>query len=131
MEIVKSHIGSENYKVTIESQSGNILIADEPVANSGKNLGLSPFELVAAALSACTSITVRMYAERKKWPLSDVNTDISVSWDKLNNKTVIQRKVNFSGNLSDEQKNRLLQIANVCPVHKVLTNPIEIFTEMF
>ncbi|HMU77410.1 MAG: OsmC family protein [Bacteroidia bacterium] len=131
MEIVKSHIGSENYKVTIESQSGNILIADEPVANGGKNLGLSPFELVAAALSACTSITVRMYAERKKWPLSDVNTDISVSWDKLNNKTVIQRKVNFSGNLSDEQKNRLLQIANVCPVHKVLTNPIEIFTEMF
>ncbi|HCI58423.1 MAG: OsmC family protein [Bacteroidetes bacterium] len=131
MEIVKSHIGSENYKVTIESQSGNILIADEPVANGGKNLGLSPFELVAAALSACTSITVRMYAERKKWPLSDVNTDISVSWDKLNNKTVVQRKVNFSGNLSDEQKNRLLQIANVCPVHKVLTNPIEIFTEMF
>lgn len=131
MEIVKSHIGSENYKVTIESQSGNILIADEPVANGGKNLGLSPFELVAAALSACTSITVWMYAERKKWPLSDVNTDISVSWDKLNNKTVIQRKVNFSGNLSDEQKNRLLQIANVCPVHKVLTNPIEIFTEMF
>ncbi|MCW5919763.1 MAG: OsmC family protein, partial [Bacteroidetes bacterium] len=109
MEIVKSHIGSENYKVTIESQSGNILIADEPVANGGKNLGLSPFELVAAALSACTSITVRMYAERKKWPLSDVNTDISVSWDKLNNKTVVQRKVNFSGNLSDEQKNRLLQ----------------------
>ena len=58
--------------------------------------------------------------KEKKWPLSDVNTDISVSWDKLNNKTVIQRKVNFSGNLSDEQKNRLLQIANVCPVHKVL-----------
>ncbi|HNU48474.1 MAG TPA: OsmC family protein [Bacteroidia bacterium] len=131
MEIVKSHIGSENYKVTIESQSGNILIADEPVANGGKNRGLSPFELIAAALSACTSITVRMYAERKKWPLSDVNTDISVSWDKLNNKTVVQRKVNFSGNLSDEQKNRLLQIANVCPVHKVLTNPIEIFTEKF
>ena len=46
MEIVKSHIGSENYKVTIESQSGNILIADEPVANGGKNLGLSPFELL-------------------------------------------------------------------------------------
>lgn len=131
MEIVKSHIGSENYKVTIESQSGNILIADEPVANGGKNRGLSPFELIAAALSACTSITVRMYAERKKWPLSDVNTEISVSWDKLNNKTVIQRKVSFSGSLSDEQKNRLLQIANVCPVHKVLTNPIEIFTEMF
>lgn len=130
MEIVKSHIGSENYKVTIESQSGNILIADEPVANGGKNRGLSPFELIAAALSACTSITVRMYAERKKWPLSDVNTEISVSWDKLNNKTVIQRKVSFSGSLSDEQKNRLLQIANVCPVHKVLTNPIEIFTEM-
>lgn len=131
MEIVKSHIGSENYKVTIESQSGNILIADEPVANGGKNRGLSPFELIAAALSACTSITVRMYAERKKWPLSDVNTEISVSWDKLNNKTVIQRKVSFSGSLSDEQKNRLLQIANVCPVHKVLTNPIEIFTEKF
>ncbi|HOZ81877.1 MAG TPA: OsmC family protein [Bacteroidia bacterium] len=131
MEKVKSHIGKENYKVIIESQSGNILIADEPVENGGKNLGLSPFELIAAALSACTSITVRMYADRKDWSLTDVNTDISVNWDKANNKTIIQRKIKFSGNLSDEQKNRLLQIANVCPVHKVLTNSILINTEIF
>jgi len=131
MEKVKSHIGKENYKVIIESQSGNILIADEPVENGGKNLGLSPFELIAAALSACTSITVRMYADRKDWSLTDVNTDISVNWDKANNKTIIQRKIKFSGNLSDEQKNRLLQIANVCPVHKVLTNSILINTDIF
>lgn len=131
MEKVKSHIGKENYKVIIESQSGNILIADEPVENGGKNLGLSPFELIAAALSACTSITVRMYADRKDWSLTDVNTDISVNWDRANNKTIIQRKIKFSGNLSDEQKNRLLQIANVCPVHKVLTNSILINTEIF
>ena len=130
MEKVKSHIGTENYKVTIESQSGNMLIADEPVENGGKNLGFSPFELLAAALSACTAITVRMYADRKEWPLTDVNTDISVSWDRIKNKTVIQRKISFSGNLSDEQKDRLIQIANVCPVHKVLTNSIEINTSL-
>jgi putative redox protein len=130
MEKVKSHIGTENYKVTIESQSGNMLIADEPVENGGKNLGFSPFELIAAALSACTAITVRMYADRKEWPLTDVNTDISVSWDGIKNKTVIQRKISFSGNLSNEQKDRLIQIANVCPVHKVLTNSIEINTSL-
>lgn len=130
MEKVKSHIGTENYKVTIESQSGNRLIADEPVENGGKNLGFSPFELLAAALSACTAITVRMYADRKEWPLTDVNTDISVSWDGIKNKTVIQRKISFSGNLSNEQKDRLIQIANVCPVHKVLTNSIEINTSL-
>lgn len=45
-----------------------------------------------------------MYADRKEWPLTDVNTDISVSWDRIKNKTVIQRKISFSGNLSDEQK---------------------------
>ena len=98
--------------------------------NRGKNLGFSPFELLAAALSACTAITVRMYADRKEWPLTDVNTDISVSWDRIKNKTVIQRKISFSGNLSDEQKDRLIQIANVCPVHKVLTNSIEINTSL-
>ncbi|HMR45444.1 MAG TPA: OsmC family protein [Bacteroidia bacterium] len=130
MEKVKSHIGTENYKVTIESQSGNMLIADEPVENGGKNLGFSPFELIAAALSACTAITVRMYADRKEWPLTDVNTDISVSWDGIKNKTVIQRKISFSGNLSNGQKDRLIQIANVCPVHKVLTNSIEINTSL-
>lgn len=128
MAKISSNIKKENYKIEIHSPSGNVVIADEPAELGGKDLGFSPNELLAAALAACTSATVRMYADRKEWDLQEVKIDIELEFIKEENKTVINRKIEFIGNLDNTQKSRLLTIANACPVHKILSNPIEINT---
>lgn len=128
MANVSSSIKTEPYRIEIKSPSGNVVIADEPVDKGGKDSGFSPKELLAAALAACTSATVRMYADRKEWPLDEVKIHIDLERDEAANKTVINRQIQFLGNLDDEQRKRLLAVANACPIHKILSNPIEINT---
>ncbi|SDM18516.1 putative redox protein [Daejeonella rubra] len=129
MASVRSHIGKELYKVKIWSPGGNIIIADEPVSSGGQNAGFSPLELIGAALAACTSATLRMYADRKAWELQEVNLEIEVKQSEARSQTDISRKIELIGNLSEEQRARLIAIANACPVHKLLSNPIEILTQ--
>lgn len=128
MAKVSSSIKNELYKVEITSPSGNVLLADEPVDVGGKNTGFSPNELLASALAACTSATLRMYADRKGWDLQEVLIDIELDFFPEESKTIIRRTLKFSGDLDADQKTRLLAIANACPVHKILSNPIEIKT---
>ncbi len=130
MARIFSSIKQENYKIEIQTPSGNVLIADEPIEAGGQNLGFSPKELLASALAACTSATLKMYADRKAWKLQEVKIQIDLDYIKEENKTVIHRKLELMGNLDESQKRRLLEIANLCPVHKLLTNPIEIHTEL-
>lgn len=128
MAKVSSSIAKELYKVEIKSPTENIVIADEPVEMGGKDLGFSPKELLISALAACTGATVRMYADRKEWDLLEVKTEIELARDEVTNKTIIHRKIEFIGTLSEDQKSRLLAVANKCPIHKILSNPIEINT---
>lgn len=128
MTKITSHIAKELYKVEIKSASGNTLIADEPVENGGKNLGFSPHELLISALAACTNATLRMYADRKQWDLQEVKTNIDLLADESGQKTILNRQIELIGNLSNEQKERLMTVANKCPIHKALSNPIEINT---
>lgn len=128
MTQVKSGIGKELYKVTIESPSGNTVIADEPPALGGKDKGFNPKELLIAALAACTSATLRMYADRKEWDLQEVKINLDLEKAEGTDKTFIHRKITLIGNLNETQRERLLYIANACPVHKILSNPIEINT---
>lgn len=130
MTKISSRIKTDNYRVEIKSPTGNVVIADEPVEKGGKDTGFSPKELLAAALAACTSATVRMYADRKQWPLDEATIDVDLVQDEKGSKTVINRKIHFVGNLDEEQKKRLLAVANACPVHKILSNPVEINTTM-
>lgn len=130
MAKVTSSIKKELYKIEIKSQTGNVVIADEPIAIGGKDLGFSPKELLASALAACTSATVRMYADRKNWELQEVKLEIELVRDEKENKTTINRKLELIGNLDDTQRTRLLRIAESCPVHKILSNPIEIKTQL-
>ncbi|RCH56504.1 OsmC family peroxiredoxin [Mucilaginibacter hurinus] len=118
----------EKYKVEIHSLTGNSLIADEPVEMGGMNMGFSPKELLASSLAACTSITLKMYAAHKAWDLKEVKVDIALDFYAGENKTVINRKIDLTGDLDEAQKRRLLAVANACPVHKMLTNPVEIST---
>ena len=130
MAKITSSIKNELYKVEIKSPTGNVVIADEPIAQGGKDLGFSPKELLSSALAACTSATVRMYADRKGWELREVKLEISLERDDKQNKTFISRKMELLGNLDQKQRERLLKIANSCPIHKILSNQIEIDTSM-
>jgi putative redox protein len=104
------------------------LVADEPVSNGGQDAGPAPHEWLLAGLGACTSITLGMYARRKGWPLKDV--EVTVEGDHVDGAFVFRRQVRLAGDLTDEQRTRLLEIANRCPVHKTLTGKIVIETDL-
>jgi putative redox protein len=104
------------------------LIADEPADAGGGDVGAAPHDFLLAALGACTAITVRMYAERKGWPLTGV--DVRLEQDGVEGEHRIRRVLVLEGNLDDAQRTRLLDVANKCPVHKTLTHPIRIATEL-
>ncbi|MHA8062966.1 OsmC family protein [Aquirufa aurantiipilula] len=127
---ITSHLGHALYQVDIQSDSGNRIVADEPVELGGANSGFSPDELLRAALAACTTATLRMYADRKGWDLHGVDLKLDFVWDKELLKTTISREIHLTGNLDEAQKERLLGIANLCPIHKVLSNPVEIMTSL-
>lgn len=122
-----------------EIQAGpHRLSADEPASAGGTDTGPSPYDLLLAALGACTSMTVAMYARRKAWPLEEVTvhlrhsrihvTDCAECETKEGMLDRIERDIHFAGPLADEQRSKLLEIANKCPVHRTLTSKIHIET---
>lgn len=122
---VTAHIGSTNYQVMFDD-GAHTWLADEPESLGGGDRAPTPNSLLLSSLGACTSITLKMYAQRKGWPLDEVR--VTLSMQKEGDGTAIDRQIVLTGNLSDEQQERLLQIANACPVHKILSNPISIRT---
>ena len=118
--------------------NGFPLVADEPVKYGGGNEGPSPYEYLLAALGACTGMTIRMYARSKGWPLEDVVVRLSHQkvhaedcrdCDEKNRQIdSIERELEFSGELDEGQRQRLLEIAERCPVHRTLTGEVRIGT---
>lgn len=96
------------------------LAADEPPSNGGTDTGPSPYDLVLSGLAACTAITLRMYADRKGWPLGKIHVDLELYKDEQTKADRIARTVSFTGTLTPDQKTRLAEIAEKTPVTKTL-----------
>src|SRR5258708_19603671 len=115
------------------------LHADEPASAVGADPGLSPYDSLLAALGACTSMTVGMYARRKSWPLEEVTvhlrhskihaTDCAECETKEGMLDRIERDIHFAGPLTEEQRSKLLEIANKFPVHTTLTPELHLVTQ--
>jgi len=117
------------------------IVADEPRQAGGNDEGPDPYEYLLAALGACTNMTLHIYAKQKRWPLQEVQTSLSHSKSYAADCEHceqpgamvyrIERRITLLGELSDEQRKRLLDIANRCPVHRTLTSKIEIHTDLY
>ena len=119
------------YVVTFLDDRGHTWPADAPADLGGGDTAPTPDHLLLSSLGACTAITVRMYAVRKQWPLAGVEVALRFNPDgKPAAGTDIERKITLLGELTDEQRERLLQIANACPIHKVLTGEVRIATAL-
>lgn len=138
-QVVASLDASDGFTTAMKVGS-HFLTADEPIAFGGNDYGPSPYELVSAGLSACTAMTLQMYAKRKDWNVENVEVHTSYSkshaQDCENCETdsakldTFHREITLSGNLDKNQKARLLQIADKCPVHKTLRNNVQIITKL-
>ncbi len=116
------------------------LTADEPTSVGGNDYGPSPYELLSASLGACTAMTLQMYARRKKWDLKEVVVhlehskdyaeDLANLEDKQSKIDVFDRLLELRGDLSDEQKQRLVEIAEKCPVHRTLHSDVKVKTSL-
>jgi putative redox protein len=132
---VSARIGRGHYQAELRARSHTVN-ADEPITRGGSDRGPTPYELLLGALSSCTVITLRMYADRKGWPLEwaevRLRTARSHGEDCENCEaadvgiTSIEREVELSGELTDEQRGRLLEIADRCPVKRTLEQGIRI-----
>ncbi|MCU0423426.1 MAG: OsmC family protein [Bacteroidia bacterium] len=125
MNVIKAKNASGSYVTTI-SNGIHQIIADEPEELNGTNTGPAPDELLLMSLASCTAITLRMYAERKNWPIADI--EVQVDMNKADGLITFIRNIEIKGDIDDEQKTRLKAIANACPVHKILTSTITIET---
>jgi Predicted redox protein, regulator of disulfide bond formation len=128
-------LSRENLKQEITSGE-NIIIADEPISAGGSGQGFDPYSLLLAALGACTSMTLTLYARNKKWDLKSVRVELS--HEKIHAEDCrqcetkdgkldqIKREIHLEGNLTADQTQRLREIARHCPVHRTLTSEINI-----
>jgi putative redox protein len=122
---IQAVIHSRNYATLVSSDSGHRLQADEPENNGGGNSGPTPHELMASALASCTAITLKMYCDLKNWTIDNITVHVDID---PKGRPVLLRRIIVKANLDTDQIKRLLQIANHCPMHKLLSGPAEIKT---
>lgn len=126
---ITAHIietGESDFAVSIDV-SGHKITGDEPKDAGGKDLGPAPYDLLTAALGECTAMTVRWYALREKWPLEKV--EVKLTFQKIDKVGVFEKQVIVHGDkLTDDQRQKLIDVAAKCPVQRTLEGKVEIKT---
>jgi uncharacterized OsmC-like protein len=125
--VLVTSASASNFRQTVRIGE-HTLVADELVADGGQDAGPGPHEWLLAGLGTCTSMTLGMYARHKGWPLKGV--EVTVEGDRIDGSFVFRCHVRVEGDLDEEQRARLLEIANKCPVHRTLTGKIVIETDL-
>ncbi len=136
---VAANLGEEGFTTQIKAGEHSF-IADEPESIGGNDFGPTPYELISASLAACTSMTIQMYARRKKWPVKNVETHVNHNkkhaedcehCERATAKIdIFEREIVLKGDLTEQQREKLLEIANKCPVHRTLHSEIKITTSL-
>lgn len=136
-KIVHFHLGNQDYK-TVMTAGPHELIADEPEGVGGKDEGPDPYDYLLMALGSCSVITMKMYANRKEWPVDDIYIemrhfkahaeDCEDCDDPKARIDKIEKDIIVKGDLTEEQLDRLLEISKKCPVHKTMLNDVEIIS---
>ena len=111
---------------------GHTLHGVEPVENGGKDAGPTPTELVLSGLAACTVSTLRMYVDKKGWNVDKIEVELQIQTTKTEKgqSAEIESVIKITGDVTTEQRQRMLEIARKCPIHKLLTNPIQINSQL-
>ena len=122
-------MGEANYTIDVQG-GGHRIVLDEPPAREGQDRGMTPKQLISASLAGCICITLRMYADRKGWPLDAV--DVDVEYGDLYDREAPKLNVfvDVSGALNDEMIGRLKVIAEKCPIHKILHHGVDVQTQL-
>lgn len=127
---ITGSIGTQKYLCTISWRNGKLLM-DEPESIGGNDSGPDPYSTFLASLAGCTLSTLRMYIDRKGWEIPEVSISLNFAQENhLELETIISRTLSFSSEISEEQKERLLLIAEKCPISKLLKNNITINTNI-
>ena len=127
--VLVEETGVGRYQVEARAGSAAFLI-DEPAAVGGLASGPNPYDLLAAALGACTAMTVRLYANQKAWPLTKARVSVTHHRAALGARDVFDREITLEGGLDEAQRTRLIEIAERCPVHLTLTRGADIHTTL-
>lgn len=128
---VTAHLDGLPYTTRIVAGEHTVL-ADEPLDQGGQNKGTKPHELLLGALASCIAITLKMYAGRKEWDTGEIKVEVGMERTQTGRDVSTQMSIalSFGKELSQEQRERLLQIASSCPVHRTLSSPIELSASM-
>jgi putative redox protein len=123
--------GARPYVVKLGDHQGHHWLADEPIESGGGNQGPSPTQLLLSSLGACTAMTVRIFAARKGWSLTGAEVQLEFNPEGSPAEgNDIRRTITLRGDLSPEQRERLLDVANKCPLHRILTGRIRIHSSL-
>jgi len=123
----KAVTGLTKYQTALTKGNHTILV-DEPESSHGTDTAIDPYGLLLGSLASCTSITLRMYIDRKQWAVNEIT--VQVEMFRIEGGHIFERTLSFNGELTDEQKKRLEQIADACPIHKILVGDIMVKTQI-